>query len=129
MEALLADRSHTILFLMQRIRRSPTEGHSHSLECGFARDAVMLRCPKHESDFSCRDNTGASMGRLSLAKGQGEGEGGVKATNAAARQIQPLTFILSPSARGEATRPPFVKMMSLAAKPNSSTCVCTEFAP
>jgi hypothetical protein len=45
------------------------------------------------------------MGRLSLAKGEEEGEGGVKPTNAAARRIQPLTFILSPSPKGEATRP------------------------
>jgi hypothetical protein len=46
------------------------------------------------------------MGRLSLAKGEGEGEDCVKPINAAARQSQPLTFILSPSPRGEATRPP-----------------------
>src|SRR5437667_6531463 len=46
------------------------------------------------------------MDRLSLAKGEGEGEDCVKAINAAARQIQPLTFILSPSPRGEAIRPP-----------------------
>lgn len=46
------------------------------------------------------------MGRLSLAKGEGEGEDCVKAINAAARQGQPLAFILSPSPRGEGTRPP-----------------------
>ena len=47
-----------------------------------------------------------------------------KATNAAARQIQPLTFILSPSPRGEATSHPRelililrdFQMMSLAAR-------------
>jgi hypothetical protein len=34
------------------------------------------------------------MGRLSLAKGEGEDEDCVKAINAAARQSQPLIFIL-----------------------------------
>jgi len=43
------------------------------------------------------------FGRLSLPKGEGEGEG--LSENGAGLEL--LTFVLSPSARGEVKTPPF----------------------
>ena len=46
----------------------------------------------------------AGMGRLSLGKGEGESEGFCARQAVHTGKCEPLTFILSPSPRGEATK-------------------------
>ena len=67
--------------------------------CGF---------PNTRPIFWCRDDLDASIGHLSLPKGEGVGEGLIKANQRRLlnKSIRASRFILSPSSRGEATRVP-----------------------
>src|SRR5207247_1677708 len=99
----LAARGLLRFFTPRRLRFN---FHRHNNRISEFTLIVILRSPNHDSDFWCGDDMVQAWVASPLARERGRVRVAFKATNAAARQIQPLTFILSPSPRGEATSHP-----------------------